>query len=220
MILSALRCRFSLGRVFLLAALALAPVACQRVMTHQAYAGPQRPAAEVATFVVPKEFELSFVGDQAITIPLLQDGAIIKVLPGPQRFVVYYQDFWNIGGDNQEKFTSQPMQLTFNAQAGETYTFTMPTLQRLDDVRAYIKTPTVTLVDGQGKAVADAQVIYNQGDRNFLAGFAPATPPAASPQAQAESPPATGNSKALEMLQYWWREADPAQRAEFLRTVK
>ena len=157
---------------------------------------------------------------------------------GENQIAFRYQNSYRENGEHQ-LFKSDVIIVTF---AGEdtSYQLELPKLRSAQDTQKFNKTPSVSLLDSQGKQVNFAQdklmkhglqfgrdfeaeiAAYNHTDKPAALKLAAAdnNQPVvaavhpAKPQAQGEQQP-QGKNVAENMLNYWYEQADEATRQRF-----
>jgi uncharacterized protein YccT (UPF0319 family) len=199
----------------------IALTSCQSQPTYQAYPGSAKPAGEEARVLIPKAFNLLNVDGNSYTQPLLGNGTVVKLLPGSHKIVIKYVDFWAADPDNDEKITSQPMLLAFDAKAGETYNISAPELKDIKAARQYAINPKVDILNSSNQSVA-TDIQYQIEDKGLIAAFVDSLSsqePAASPPSSSSNEDAKQTGPALEMLKYWWQKADAQQQEDFMKWV-
>lgn len=208
--------------ILLIAISILLLTACKSTPIHQAYEGAPKSKSEVATFVVPANFNLLAIDGVKYSQPVLRDGATVNVLPGSHQFIIEYQDFWNIDGDNHEKVTSNPLSVTFAAKAGDQYSINTTPLETVEQARAFAEKPGISVVDTASKQSVSVEIKYNlYGGGLFSALFGPSNPKSAPHlDGSAKTKAPNNDGKALEMLKYWWETADEKQQSSFRQWLK
>jgi uncharacterized protein YccT (UPF0319 family) len=195
--------------------------ACQSQPTFQAYPGPAKPAAEGASVFIPKEFNLLNVNGDSYNQPLMGNGTLVRLLPGSHKIVIKYLDFWTINADNVERVESQPMLLSFDAKAGETYRIVSQEFNDVETAKAFVNNPEVDIISDSTKTSVATDIKYHLEDKGLVAAFldtlSSGDTPAPAPAAD-EAPRSTGEP-ALEMLKYWWQKADAQQQEDFMKWV-
>jgi uncharacterized protein YccT (UPF0319 family) len=199
----------------------IALTGCQSQPTYQAYSGPAKSAGEEARVLIPRAFNLLNVDGDSYTQPLVGNGTLVKLLPGSHKIVIKYVDFWAADPDTDEKITSQPMLLAFDANAGETYKVPAPELKDIKSARQYAENPKVDILNSRNQSVA-TDIKYQLKDKGLIAAFVDSLSPdkpAASPTPSSSSEDGKQTGPALEMLKYWWQKADAQQQEDFMKWV-
>ena len=228
---------FQPGVFWLMVISLLGLIACQSKPMYQAYTGETKPDNDIATFIVPDEFELLYVDGKSYSQSFLIDGVIVKMLPGKHQIVVKYDRIWDIPPDSHEKVVSQPLRLSFTASAGNTYSIGFKELQELKEAKVFAKKPTVHVSDLTNKQIVPTEIKYQLSDESFLASFISnstsndnlnnknAQEPLSSEDLASDVQPpqvkaGEKDTRALEMLKYWWQQADPQQQNDFMRWLE
>jgi uncharacterized protein YccT (UPF0319 family) len=244
--------------------------ACGGMRVHQAYDGPPRPEAEVATLVIPEAFNILFIDRKKYGSALYSGNTNIAVLPGDHQFIIKYKDFWDLGSGS-ERIESDPISITMDVVAGHKYQVQFAKLATIDDARAFAKNPSIQIIDPSSHEEVAANIKYKLYSSSFFdTMFKPSdqdssnqsnteqesektTTPAAVPvptpvpapsvtvsksavtaQSSSSKAPVTGspntgseekqprgeNTRALDMLKYWWGTADQAQKEAFQQWIK
>lgn len=173
---------------------------CAAPGSYQTYTGPELSPARVAHVRVPQELDVLAIDGRDAQIPLLaQRHLVLAMRAGVHELQVRYRDVWDVDNIDDEVVRSKPMSVRFAVMAGGRYALALPRLPSLRDAQAYAHEPTVWVVDDATGHRLAAPVPH----------AAVATPAEPSPSRQAQPP-------ALDLLRYWWGQADPQQRREFL----
>jgi len=196
--------------------------ACQGTVPYQAYNGPAKSANEIATFIVPAQYNLLSIDGVKYTRALLSDGDIVNLLPGSHQLIIEYHDIWDLTGEHHEKVTSKPISITFNTQAGNQYTINAAPLETVEQAQAFAKKPSISIVNATNKKTTPAEIKYNLYGRDlFTLLFGEPKPEFTSAPAKTEvSQSENNNSDALDTLKIWWEKADENQQNEFRQWLK
>lgn len=129
---------------------------------------------------------------------------VLTLGPGEHTVVLRYFDLLEDDEGAQsdsERVTSEPVRLRFTAEPGRAYRLAAPRPDTLAAARRYARAPEMRIEPaGGGAAVSE-----------------PAPAPAPESPAAAAGPETSASAPtALEMLEYWWQQASPAQRRRFL----
>jgi len=220
------RAHFSLAIMLIIFLLTLS--GCQSKPTYQAYPGTAKPAAEVTSVFIPREFNLINVDGDSYTQPLIGNGIVVKFLPGSHKIVIKYVDFWDITADTTERVASQPMLVEFNAKAGENYRIVSQQLKDANDAKAFARNPKVDIVHKKDNTSVATDIKYQLEDKGLIAAFvdsisskdsSPNEMPISKLEESIGEQPRSKGEPALEMLKYWWQKADAEQQEEFMKWV-
>jgi uncharacterized protein YccT (UPF0319 family) len=194
--------------------------ACQGTGPYQAYEGPAKASNEIATFIVPAQYNLLSIDGVKYTKTLLKDGAIVNTLPGSHQFILEYHDFWDLTGESHEKVTSKPISITFNTQAGTQYTINATQLETIEQAQAFAEKPDINIVDTTTKQTTPAKIKYNLYGRDLFTMLfgAPKPEPTTSGMENTHAPVKDNNI--LETLKIWWEKADENQQKDFRQWLK
>ncbi len=189
-----------------------------------------------AELLVPEPFNVlavngkeGFSSMQRLKRVPLQTGSNVIVLEFDQLFDASY-------GDSHDRIRSKPFALSLVAQAGDQLTLDDPKLQTGDEARRWVATPALRVQHGNGQAVKTEVLSVEKIAGEWLlpgASLAALSKPSQNAPTAAPATAATvaattaGNIQAapvatpdtLQMLHYFWQQATPEQRAQFLQTV-
>jgi uncharacterized protein YccT (UPF0319 family) len=196
--------------------------ACQGSGPHQAYEGSAKMETEVATFILPGEYNLLSIDGTKFKQLALKDGAVVKLLPGSHQLIIEYYDFFDLGGGEFEKIGSKPIAITFTAEAGNQYSVNSVTFEEVEKAQAFAEKPSINITNTTNKQTVSAEIKYNlYGKGLFTTLFGKSNSEPTTTQNE------TGNTyvmnkegKALEMLKYWWEAADENQQENFRQWLK
>ena len=204
------------GYLSVLAAGTLALTGCQSV-NYRLYEGPERPADQVAHLEVPHvaqvvsvdSVKLNFAGRLATG-----ETTTYTIDPGAHRLAVRYHEFWPIGEDDHETFSSDPVMLEGAFEAGSVYRVQLKRPQTLNEARAFEKAPVFTLIQASTVTPADHD--------KSKAVLKPSSLAPAKPVPVETKPPATPSASdgaALDNLKSSWQKATPAERKAFRKWI-
>lgn len=178
---------------------------CATPSAHKLYDGPERPAAEVASVMVPWQVQVRSVNGQKTPLSLYTGSAgesNLRVLPGAQDWQVLYSDpFADEREDHRNPYRvdkSGVETLRFQADAGHVYRIRFETPDSNPSLRNARQQVSFSVVETASGEEQPAMVIRGVSS--------PAPGPAeAVPFEQAT----------LDQLKNWWRAAGPAERKAF-----
>lgn len=196
--------------------------ACQGIPPQQAYEGPEKAKDEIATFIIPGQFNLLSIDGVKFKQYALRDGAVVELLPGSHQLIIEYYDFFDLGGGEFEKVGSKPMAITITTEAGIHYNLDSVTFEKVEKAQKFAEKPSISITDTTNKRAVSAEVKYNlYGKGLFTTLFGGAQP---EPAQHVNTAPDTKNpgkdGQALEMLKYWWETADTKQQGDFRQWLK
>ena len=119
-----------------------APAGCSYRRTYKDYAGDSVSKGEVAKVILPRFMELVSVDGES-TGKWLQKLFVsgvekeLEVLPGDHTISVVYLEIWPINDNDDEKLRSDPLELTFTAEAGKKYRVAGHEPEDLESARRY-----------------------------------------------------------------------------------
>lgn len=166
------------------ASLAFILSACKSMPTHQAFDGPPRASNEIATFLVPEEFNVLFINKEKYSSNTRGDGATILLLPGSHQIIVEYQDFWDLPGDDYERVESKPISITLGLTKGKRYLLQFSKPKDIDQARSFAKDPFIEIIDTSINTKVQAKIEYKLYSQNFFARFFGTDTPAADKPAE------------------------------------
>lgn len=182
----------------------------------KAYPGAERPAAQLATVIVPTTVEVRTVNGEKVanvTSQLYVKQYTVATLPGAQTWSLRYASPMAGGyyADPTTVVTESPwMDVSFRAEAGQVYRLKVTTPDEdssLRHDRYQVRFSVVAERAPAGGAVPTAH--------NTAAVPPPPPTPAAPPPAAHVEAPQTLESAALKQLQNWWQAAGPQERQAF-----
>jgi len=196
---------------------------CATTSFVKAYPGAERPAAQLATVLVPTSVEVRNVNGEQL--PNVTSGLYVKqytvaTLPGDQTWRVRYSNPLAGGyyADPSSVVTESPwMDVGFRAEAGRTYRLKVTTPDEDPALRHGHNQVRFSIVAEQapaGGALPGAPVAAVPPPPVLPAAPAP-VPPVAAPSAPPAEMPQTIESAALKQLQNWWQAAGPQERQAF-----
>jgi len=196
---------------------------CATTSFVKAYPGAERPAAQLATVLVPTSVEVRNVNGEQL--PNVTSGLYVKqytvaTLPGAQTWRVRYSN--PLAGGYYADPTSVVteslwMDVSFHADAGRTYRLKVTTPDEDPALRHDHNQVRFSIVAEQ--APADSASPTAAGSAVPPPPVLPAAPAPALHVAPAPAPsvemPQTIESAALKQLQNWWQAAGPQERQAF-----
>jgi uncharacterized protein YccT (UPF0319 family) len=202
----------------LLASLALAAalVGCAGTLSRVQTWDGEAPEDGVAILETSGEIRVTAVNDNSVTNFLLDDLDLdYELLPGKNRIVFLYRSIWakTQKTDDHESpvhvVTSEPQELTVDAQAGETYQLKVsrkPESRR--EAEVFAAAPEIFLMDASGEMLATATPLADsQG-----------TPQMVADTEEGDDAPESQRAT-LEQLKALWDRATAEERQKFLGWV-
>lgn len=198
---------------------------------HKLYEGEVANAATIRSFgtvlveyVDNKDMGMNFVGQEKE----------YSVLPGEHTLIVEYADFWSPSSGDDEKVTSAPIKVTFNAEPNQTYQILHERVTSLDDSKKFAKKPVLFVKNvTSGKKVKAAFELA--APKSFVPKFTFASTPdyqfesdgaatntQVSQQAAEKKPPvhkAAVPVSALRDMQQLWNTATKEEKSAFLQWI-
>lgn len=173
-------------------------------------------ADNMAKLVLPEVLNPLFVDGEKHTRGLFNTGDMVfELSPGRHQVVVEYEKIWE-SGDEYDRVVSEPVMVTFTAEAGQTYRLKTPTLTNVNASKAFAKLPSLTLFNPNANSKVDAQLSYQLEQQSFLGSFVKEEAKSVTGE---KTQPAGGESEALKQLQHWWQQANKEERAEFMQWI-
>lgn len=150
---------------------------------------------------------------------------------GEQRLLVRYKDLFELGADEHEVVSSEPLLLAFNLPAEGSYQLQLDAPSNVKAARAFAKAPQLRLTDAKGQPIAMTILTEAQQQQLWQAAATPtasATAATAAPAALAATAitgaaatPGNGEQQMVsEQLHYWWQKADAQTRQQFLQQLQ
>lgn len=199
---------------------------------------------QAAELIIPEQFDVLSVNgaDYPFTIGLEKT---VQLQPGRNVVVLEYDKIYDaVYGDSHDRIKSAPFGVVLHVQANDKLRLDGPAFDNGTDARRYAKSPTVTVHNAEQKTVAVQLVPVQQIGEALVAkteglakteNVAPTPSPTnaesasmtaskamvSTASAVAATPAADGKPaiNALDMLNYWWQQATPEQRAAFLQGI-
>jgi uncharacterized protein YccT (UPF0319 family) len=193
-----------------------------------------------ATLAVPEVFDILYVDGNIYDPGLFSSKSQLKLKPGRHQLVIKYLEFLEINSEDFEKVQSDPFMISFTVEAGKNYHIPFKNFRTVSAADSFATKPTVYVMEKSTNKAIEVEHSYRVKDDAYLAGFeststnktatATATtskkttgtspPTAQATKTQAAVATTQKNNKALEMLHYWWQEADAEQKQIFLDSLK
>ncbi|GAA6135152.1 hypothetical protein NBRC116188_19420 [Oceaniserpentilla sp. 4NH20-0058] len=179
--------------------------ACSTPKHLRLYDGPSIGVDNEVRFVLPLNFELISLDQQAVSQyqqVFRNHDLTIKLAPGQHTLVVRYSDIWDIDDETHEKVTSGHITFAGEFLAGQQYHFQTPTLNSYNQAKAFVKNPNITLNSQKNTLQSDYTAKAN--------------------------PLVFGNDEKLEQvnypnlkqLQFWWANANQYEQKQFMQWVQ
>lgn len=188
------------------------------------------PAAELQ---VASEIVVDAINGQSRTKLLFGNNEQLTLSAGNQRLLVRYKDLFDLGADEHEVVSSEPLLLAFNLPAEGTYRLQLDAPSNVKAARAFAKAPQFRLLNADGQPLAMTILTEAQQQQLWQAAATPtvATTPTSSAGAVAAAATAAtattsttqgqGEQQMVsEQLHYWWQKADAQTRQQFLQQLQ
>ncbi|TCI01556.1 DUF2057 domain-containing protein [Corallincola luteus] len=196
---------------------------------------PQQATANT-TLAIPEEIEVISVDGKDLGFRLLNQPDKLNFAKGEHVLELRYKDLFEDDEGAHAVIKSVPLYVRFAAIENGEFKMLLETPEDEESAEIFAAAPSVQIVNTQDNSVVmTRQVTETKQQQNWLASLlalpdadevhtAPAVPTSddlATPQTA--SSVATGakpvTPKTLEMLRYWWQEADVATRQQFMKEV-
>jgi Uncharacterized protein conserved in bacteria (DUF2057) len=182
---------------------------CRSVTTLILYNGPDVPAAQLTTLVVPWCITLRTIDGLPAPSTLANEMRLI-LGPGPHTMEARYVVLYPTQGSDTEKIASDYVRVKFNGKAGATYTICSKDPKTLEAARRYAANVELW-VEEDARGVVNKVSAGNSGSLKesptvmHTEGAAPA--------------PAVGNPDVQAQLQAIWDKASESDRKAFVNKV-
>lgn len=206
-----------MGRIVALVVVMASLAACtatSRVV--RTYDGEARDAAQVATLFKPGDIKIESVDGVAVKTYLLDSLEMVyEILPGERTVAFRYEAIWATPGrkENDQKqadvIQSELQQVTFNAVAGQTYSFEFPQPRSRAEAEQLAGNFKAVLVNQAGAELAVSQD-YVEPPKELVSP-AMVLPSQGAVQVSGEK---VSNLDALKLL---WERTSAEDKKEFLR---
>lgn len=193
---------------------------------------------QAAELRVPEPFDVLIVNGEEYSAGLKSQKTVV-LKTGRNIVILEYDQIFDADyGDSHDRIKSAPVALVFEAAADSVLSLVDPKLQSNTEARRYAKAPQLQLRDQLQQPVASQLLPVreingllladggNDGNRSINANQAGASTtsagnpaPTATPSTAPQSTTSQPAPDALQMLNYWWQQATPAQRAAFLQAI-
>jgi uncharacterized protein YccT (UPF0319 family) len=198
---------------YLLAAMAivLCMAGCRSVTTLNLYNGPDVPAAELTTLVVPWCINLRTIDGVPAPSTLANEMRLI-LGPGAHTMEARYMVLYPTQGSDTEKIASDYVRVKFNGKAGATYTICSKDPKTIEATRRYAAKVELWIEE------SDGGVVKKIGAGNST----PLKVPSAATLANVAEPasaPKIENSDIQAQLQAIWDKAGENDRKAFMNKV-
>ena len=153
--------RFLMGWVAVFSLIFLA--GCSSTSLVKTYDGPKVDVSRSAVLSTSGGIEILSVNGQEVKSYLMPQLDInYQILPGQNSVVFTHETLWAKSGkkedgeSNSELIVTEPMQMTFNAKAGEVYSFVFGHPENRAEATDFAKTFKATLVDSSEGFIAES----------------------------------------------------------------
>ncbi|MCF2859681.1 DUF2057 domain-containing protein [Pseudoalteromonas sp. SMS1] len=166
----------------------------------------------------PEELLPLQVNDKEIEHSFFNKVRTLDLPAGTHRIKVKYSDLFELDYDEHEVVDSAPFWVEVTLHA-EDYQVRFEAIDDVEHARRFAKSPTIWFEARQGEAVNATRLKEHAVKPAALMKVAISTPPVGSMN-DVKPAPTAGKPDAMAMLEFWWQQASPAQRAAFLASIK
>ncbi|MEQ1437757.1 DUF2057 family protein [Fontimonas sp. SYSU GA230001] len=199
--------------------------ACARTPVRH-YDGAPRPAAEVATVLVPEALEVAAIDGREVrgASGLMRGGELrLELLPGRHELLVFYREIWQRGGEH-DTLRSDPALFVFDATAGRRYRLDYVRPRRYEEALALSRQFQGWVEDEATGLRVESRASGLEFRKGLVAGLTGdsslvRTAPAVTGPAATESPAVHSEGDWLPLMKGWWNQASAEERREFLRWI-
>lgn len=164
------------------------------------------------------------VGERTIEHSLFSRKDQVEVPQGTYFVELKYKDLYEIDYDSHQTIESEPFVIKVVVDdANADYAISMKRAENIAGAKQYVAAPYVDISKNKQAAVR----VYPASANERYAQIAPTSVVTSTSVAQApqnvsdnKSAPAAAHPDAAAMLEFWWQQASPAQRAAFLAKRK
>ncbi len=163
-----------------------------------------------ATLTLPEELIPLQVDDNPVSSSFFRKVSSLELRPGSHMLKLKYEDLYETGYDDHQVVESDPFWLQIEIGQAPSYKLVFDRAATAEGARNFANSPEVRLVAKGGK-IAGTTKVTREKNAVPAANTAPVVKPV-DPQAP--------HPDAAAMLDYWWQQATPAQRAVFREKIK
>ena len=187
----------------------LCMTSCRSVTTLNLYNGPDVPAAQLTTLIVPWCINLRAIDGLPAPSTLANEMRLI-LGPGAHTMEARYVVLYPTQGSDTEKIASDYVRIKFNSKAGATYTICSKDPKTIEATRRYAANVELWVEE------SGAGVVKKIGADNSV----PLKVPSATMPSDVAAPaPAVGNPDVQAQLQAIWDKAGENDREAFMNKV-
>lgn len=166
------------------------------------------------------------LGERTIEHSLFSRKDNFELAAGTYLIEVKYKDLYEIDYDSHQTIESEPFVVKVVVDDAEaSYAVSMPRAEDISGAKQYVANPFVEISKNQQAAVRvyplTQKELYTQATNPIT--VAPAQPNNVQPTntiSAVKPAPKAAHPDAAAMLEFWWQQASPAQRAAFLEKIK
>ncbi|TQF72464.1 DUF2057 domain-containing protein [Pseudoalteromonas luteoviolacea] len=166
----------------------------------------------------PEELLPLQVNDKEIEHSFFNKVRTLDLPAGTHRIKVKYSDLFELDYDEHEVVDSDPFWVEVELQ-DEDYQVRFEAIDDVEQARLFAKSPTIWFQAEQGQAVS-TKPVTQQTSKPITPVKVAVTHNTASPVTSSKPAPTAGQPDAVAMLEFWWQQASPQQRAAFLEAIK
>ncbi len=176
---------------------------CSSTSLVKTYDGPKVDVSRSAILSTSGGIEILSVNGQEVKSYLIPQLDInYQILPGQNSVVFTHETLWakpgkkEDGESNSELVVTEPMQVTFNAKAGEVYSFVFGRPENRAEAAEFAKTFKATLVDSSEGFIAESTLYAEASESEDNKAVAVVTPTSVAPVSVSATPGVASSSAA------------------------
>ena len=160
---------------------------------------------------------------RGLTDSLISQEAFLILKPGHYRFVASYEDIWSVGEEDFEKFTSRPIAIHAQVEAGTEYTLALDNEPlTVKQAKKFAKNPQIIVLEkASGRNITtppQKEAEYKARIQEPIDSIQSLTAKTISPAKEDE--PTTGSPLTpLAALKHWWNEASANEKKDFQQWI-
>ena len=176
---------------------------------------------------LPEQIELIAIDGKDLGFRLLNQPDSINLAPGQHVLSLRYKDIFEDYEGGHSVITSMPLYVNFTAVENGQFAITLKAPKSEQDAYRFAKQPSVEIVDiANGTVVNSDQVTESEQQQNWLDNMFEIKRSKLTDTAEIQ--PAvqsidhknlTKTPNSLEMLRYWWQQADSETKQQFIQEI-
>ncbi|MBQ4839660.1 DUF2057 domain-containing protein [Pseudoalteromonas luteoviolacea] len=167
----------------------------------------------------PEELLPLQVNEREIEHSFFNKVRTLELPAGVHRIKVKYSDLFELDYDEHEVVDSKPFWVEVDIKEGD-YQVRFKSIETVEQARAFAKSPAIWLQAKQGNKVSASRV--SEATKSVAAPVHVSVPnnTSAAKIDNDKPAPSAGKPDAVSMLEFWWQQATPEQRAAFLASIE